>query len=95
MTKIIILTCPLLVAAVFASGCSRQPTIPGAEFGETVRNVMESQIHDHEAAILPDPDTVEGSDPYRLDAALKAYREDVAEPQTVQQPISISFGSQR
>ena len=51
MTKIIILTCPLLVAAVFASGCSRQPTIPVAEFGETVRNVMESQIHDHEAAI--------------------------------------------
>jgi hypothetical protein len=95
MTKNIILTCPLLVAAVFASGCSRQPTIPVAEFGETVRNVMESQIHDHEAAIHPDPDAVEGSDPYRLDAALKAYREDVAEPQTVQQPISISFGSQR
>ena len=94
MTKIIILTCPLLVAAVFASGCSRQPTMPVAEFGETVRKVMESQIHDHEAAIHPDPNAIEGSDPYRLDAALNAYREDVAEPQEVQQPITISFGSQ-
>ena len=94
MTKNIILTCPLLVAAVLTSGCGRQPTIPVAEFGETVRNVMESQIHDHEAAIHPDPNAVEGSDPDRLDAALKAYREDVAQPQEVQQPITISFGSQ-
>ena len=94
MTKNIILTCPLLVATVLASGCSRQPTVPEAEFGEAVRNVMESQIHDHEAAIHPDPNAVEGSDPYRLDAALKAYREDVAEPQEVEQPITISFGSQ-
>jgi hypothetical protein len=94
MTKIIILTCPLLVAAVFASGCSRQPTIPVAEFGEAVRSVMNSQIHDYAAAINPDPNAVEGSDPDRLDAALKAYREDIAQPQEVQQPITISFGSQ-
>ncbi len=95
MTKNFILTCPLLVAAVLASGCSRQPTIPVAEFGETVRSVMNSQIHDHAAAINPNPDAVEGSDPYRLDAALNAYREDVAQPQDVQQPVTISFGSQQ
>ena len=92
MTKIIILTCPVLVAAVLANGCSRQPTIPAAEFGETVRNVMESQIHDHEAAIHPNPDAIEGSDPYRLEAVLNAHRGDVTEPQAVQQPISISIG---
>lgn len=91
MTKNIILTCPLLVAAVLASGCSRQPTIPVAEFGESVRNVMESQIHDREAAINPDPNAVEGSDPYRLDAALNAYRGDVADPEAVQQPTTIIF----
>ncbi len=91
MTKNIILTCSLLVAAVLASGCSRLPTIPDAEFGEAVRNVMESQIYDHEAAIHPNPNAIEGSDPDRLDAALNAYREDVTQPQEVQQPISISF----
>ncbi len=94
MTKNIILTCPLLVAAVLASGCSRQPTVPQAEFGEAVRSVMNSQIHDYAAAINPNPNAVEGSDPDRLDAALKAYREDVAQPEEVQQPITISFGSQ-
>jgi hypothetical protein len=94
MTKKIILTCPLLVAAVLVCGCSRQPTIPVAEFGEAVRSVMNSQIHDYAAAINPDPNAVEGSDPDRLDAALKAYREDIAQPQEVQQPITISFGSQ-
>ena len=93
MIKIISLTYPLLVAAVLASGCGRQPTIPLAEFGETVRDVMESQIHDHEAAIHPDPDAVEGSDPYRLDAALNTHREDVSQPQEVRQPITINLGN--
>jgi hypothetical protein len=59
MLKSIILICPLLVAALLASGCGRQPTMPDAEFGETVRRVMESQIHDNEAAIHPNPDAVE------------------------------------
>ena len=95
MIKNVILIYPLLVAAVLANGCSRQPTIPVAKFGEAVRNVMESQIHDHEAAIHPDPNAVEGSDPYRLDAALSAYREDVANPQEVQQPITIDIGNQQ
>jgi hypothetical protein len=77
---------------VLASGCSRQPTIPVAEFGESVRNVMQSQIYDREAAINPAPNSVEGSDPYRLDAALNAYREDVSAPAEVQQPLTLNVG---
>ena len=92
MTKNIIVISSLLFATVLSSGCSRQPTIPDAEFGEAVRNVMQSQINDYEAAIHPDPNAVEGSDLYRLDAALQAYREDVAAPAEVQQPITISLG---
>ena len=94
MTKKFILTCPLLVIALLATGCNRQPTIPDAEFGESVRRVMNSQIHDYEAAIHPNPDAVEGSDPYRLETALQSHREDVANPQAVQQPITISVGDQ-
>jgi hypothetical protein len=79
---------------VAAAGCSRQPTVPGPEFGETVRNVMESQIYDHEAAIHPSPDAIEGGDPDRLDAALGAHRGDVSQPQqTTQQPIVINTGN--
>ena len=94
MTKKFILTCPLLVIAFLATGCNRQPTIPDAEFGESVRRVMNNQIHDYEAAIHPNPDAVEGSDPYRLENALQRHREDVAIPQEVQQPITISVGDQ-
>ena len=93
MTKNITVTWLLVVIAVFASGCSRQPTVPTAEFGETVRSVMESQIADHEAAIHPNPNAVEGSDPYRLDAALDAHRQNVADPREVQQPIVINTGN--
>ena len=92
MTKNIFLTCSLLFIAVLSNGCNRQPTIPPAEFGEAVNNVMQSQINDYEAAIHPDPNATEGSDPYRLDAALSAHREDVAVPADVQQPLTINLG---
>jgi len=94
MTKILTLICPLLVVALLTSACSRNQTIPEAEFGEAVRGVMNSQIHDYDAAIHPNPDAVEGSDPYRLETALQRHQEDVANPQEVQQPITISVGDQ-
>lgn len=94
MTNKILLTCPLIAIALLASGCNSQETIPDAEFGEAVRGVMNSQIHDYEAAIHPNPEAVEGSDPYRLDAALNAHRQDVANAQEVQQPMTISIGGQ-
>lgn len=81
----------LPLAAFAAVGCSDHSTVP--EFGETVRNVMESQIHDHEAAIHPKPEAVEGSDGYRLDNALEAHRNDVARPEQIQQPVTISVGN--
>jgi len=92
MNKNMILTCSLFFVAALGSGCNRQPTIPAAEFGEAVNNVMQSQINDYEAAIHPDPNATEGSDPYRLDAALNAYRQDVSAPAEVQQPLTISLG---
>lgn len=81
------------VAIAIAAGCSRQPTVPAAEFGESVRSVMNSQIYDFEAAIHPNPDAIEGSDPDRLDAALKVHRADVAQPQEIRQPITINLGN--
>ncbi len=83
----------VICAVAIAAGCSRQPTVPAAEFGESVRSVMNSQIYDFEAAIHPNPDAIEGSDPDRLDAALNAHRTDVAQPQEIQQPITINLGN--
>ena len=94
MTRNLILTCLLLIAVASSGGCSRQPTIPGEEFGDAVRNVMEYQIHDYEAALHPTPDAVEGIDPDRSNAALDAYRNDAGQPQKVSQPININVGGQ-
>ena len=85
--KIIPLTAFFVVAAV-ASGCAPQPTV----HGDTVRTVMQYQIHNYETALHPEPNAVEGSDPDRLNSVLEAYRQDVSAPQEVQQPISISIG---
>lgn len=95
MIKNIIFTYSLLVVALLTSACSRNQTIPEAEFGDAVRRVMNSQIHDYEAAIHPDPNAIEGSDPYRLDAALNAHREDIADANQVQKPVTISIGGQQ
>ena len=94
MTRNLILTCLLLIAVASSGGCSRQPTIPGEEFGGTVRNVMDNQIHDYEAALHPKPDALEGIDPDRSNAALDAYRSDAGQPEKVSQPINISVGGQ-
>ena len=92
MTRIFTLTFILLAAATISVGCSRQPTVPVAEFGDTVRTVMESQIHDVEAALHPTPDAVEGSDPDRLNNAVEAYRQGDGQSQPVQQPVTVSVG---
>ncbi len=92
MTRNFILTGPLLIAIAIASGCSRHPTVPPAEFGDAVRNVMEYQIHDYEAALHPPPDAIEGSDPDRLNAVIDAHRKGAAEAQEGPPPVLISIG---
>ena len=85
---------PGLAALLIAAGCSSQPTTtePEVAFGDTVRGVMNSQIHDYDAAINPDPDAMEGSDPNRLNNVVEAYRDHITKPEEVRQPIQISVG---
>ncbi len=92
MTTNLILAGLLLIATAIASGCSGQSTVPGAEFGDAVRNVMEYQIHDYEAALHPPPDALEGSDPGRLNAVIEAYREGAAQAQEGPPPASLTLG---
>ena len=95
MTRNIILSSWMLVAFITTSACSQQSTVPDPEpeFGQSVRNTMQSQIHDFGAALQPDTEPLEGSDSDRLNNALNAHRESVPEPQTTQQPINLSLGN--
>ncbi|MCH7822784.1 MAG: type II and III secretion system protein family protein [Proteobacteria bacterium] len=63
-----------------------------AEFGDAVRNVMDSQIHDYDAALHPPPDAIEGSDPDRLNTVIDTYRKGAGAAQEAPPPISISVG---
>ena len=92
MTRNLILAGPLLIAIAIASGCSGQSTVPDAEFGDAVRNVMEYQIHDYEAALHPPPDAVEGSDPDRLNTVIDTYRKGAGEAQEGPPPVNINIG---
>ncbi len=92
MVRTIITLASVITVATLTVACS-QRTVHHRDFGETVRGVMNSQIHDYEAAIHPNPDAVEGSDPNRLNTVLETYRDHVTKPEQVQQPISISVGS--
>jgi hypothetical protein len=83
----------LPISALLSTGCSSHPELPTVEFGDSVRSVMEKQIYDLEAAMNPNPDAIEGSDPYRMDAALEVYRTEVGQAKEVQQPITISTGN--
>ncbi len=81
--------CPVICMLAIVGGCVSQP----ATFGETVRSVMKNQIHDEQAATNPDPNALEGGDPYRLDAALDLYRTNGAAPQGNQGPFPFDFGN--
>ncbi len=89
MIRKTVFLCTVICVLAIAGGCVSQP----APLGGTVRSVMENQIHDDEAATNPDPDAVEGGDPYRLDAALELYRANGATPQDSQAPFPFDFGN--
>lgn len=80
--------------AAINTGCA-QWNVAHQEHGAAVRSVMNSQIHDYEAAMHPNPDAVEGSDPGRLNSVLEAYREHVSRPDNIQQPLAIGSGRGR
>jgi hypothetical protein len=82
----------ILLATACGSQPPAEPAEPRVAFGDTVRNVMNSQIHDYDAAINPSPDAIEGSDPDRLNNVVEAYREHISKPEEVRQPIEISVG---
>lgn len=82
-----------LTTLLLAGGCATQPKADAA-FGDAVRETMRNQIHDTNAAEYPNPDALEGADPYRLEKVIEAHRGDVANPQqTTRTPISIDIGS--
>ena len=78
---------------IFVSGCSStDPIRVEADYGNSVRNMIEAQIYDPDAAKYPPsepPTTLDGS---YAENVLEAYRDDVSRPEEVDRPISIDIG---
>ena len=79
--------------SIFVSGCSStDPIRVEADYGNSVRNMIEAQIYDPDAAKYPPsepPTTLDGS---YAENVLEAYRDDVSRPEEVDRPILIDIG---
>jgi hypothetical protein len=78
-----------------AVGCtSTDPIRVEQDFGNSVRNMVQSQIYDPEAAYNPPADPPTALDGPMVGEALKSYRESVGKPSETQQdlPLNIRMG---
>lgn len=82
----------LAVCAAGMAGCAGAGGTE-ASFGNAVRQVMKSQIHDPEAAANPDREAVTGGDPDRLNSTLEGHRNDVGNASSVASPITVNVGN--
>ena len=77
---------------VLLAGCATETRLE-REFGDAVRAVSTSQIHDMGAAQYPNKDSVTGGNVDRLENVVKSHAEGVGDASQVRKTISIDSGS--
>jgi hypothetical protein len=82
----------LLFSCALLGGCA-PPSLVHDTYGDAVRHMVDAQIYDQDAAANA------GSKPVSLDGSkaeevLKTHRQDVSEPEEIQEPIIIQTGRQ-
>ena len=83
----------LTTAAASLAACTTHNPMPTErDFGNSVRNMIETQTYDPSTLSSPPTETVEGSDGRRLEAVLEVYRTDVTGPDSVSDEIVINVG---
>jgi hypothetical protein len=80
-------------ASLLLAGCAETQT--EREFGDSVRQVMNSQIADPHAAALPSSDPVTGGHAGRLEGVIEAHGTDVANTDGVNKPVTVDVGASR
>lgn len=82
----------LVIAALLVSGCAN--TYSDADYGQSVRQMVQSQTFDPAAASNPPELAPEITDGARLQNAIEVYRKDVAKGSTeVKQPVVFEVGT--
>ncbi|QBQ55878.1 hypothetical protein [Nitrosococcus wardiae] len=83
------------IPLVLLLGCtSTDPVRVEQDFGNSVRNMIQAQIYDPEAARNPPVDPPAALDGAKAGEALKEYRQDVGKPSKVEKelPLNILIG---
>jgi type IV pilus biogenesis protein CpaD/CtpE len=77
------------------AACANKQTATEANFGASVRQMIEAQTYDPSTLTAPSTETIDSGDGRRLEAVLESYRTDVAKPAAVNEDINISVDGQR
>lgn len=83
----------LAIATVAVAGCADTP-LSDADYGSSVKQMVQAQTFDPAAAANPPELAPEMTDGARLENALDVYRKDVAKGNTeVKQPVIFEIGT--
>jgi type IV pilus biogenesis protein CpaD/CtpE len=82
-------------ASALLAACTTEPTATEANFGASVRQMIEAQTYDPSTLTAPSTETIDSGDGRRLETVLETYRTDVAKPAVVNEDIVVSVDGQR
>jgi hypothetical protein len=86
----------LALAAVAAglalSGCAQTPL--EADYGQSVKQLIDYQVYDRRTLFKPSARAVEGADPDMLNLAVQSLRTEKVDRAQVSQPMTINIGGQ-
>lgn len=87
----------ILLGVIFSlstlAGCAiTEPARVDEDFGNSVRNMIDAQIYNPEAARNPPTEPPLALDGPKAEKVLEVYRDDVAKPRKIEQPIRIEVG---
>jgi len=81
------------VSLLLAAGCAGDPTKVEEDFGNSVRHMTEAQTANPAAPV--DNEAIDHGDGTRINAAVEAYRKDVANPQDVKKDVSFKVDNKQ
>jgi len=91
MKRIVIVITAAAALATAMAGCANQSRTE-ADYGRSVREMINAQVADPATLTNPSAAAVTGADPDMVNAAVKAMREHVAQPGDVKGDIVIKAG---
>ena len=76
------------------TGCqSGDPVTLEQDYGNSVRQMVRSQIYDWDVARAPHPEPPLTLDGVKASNSLDSYREDIGKPESTEQPVLINIES--